>query len=61
MSLEPAASLRDCRSNSSDLMHPDIEVLGWLRTACYRQDNKRVRKQLWACVKAERLLFEHVL
>jgi len=25
------------------------EFLGWLRTTCYRQGNKRVPKRLWAC------------
>jgi len=39
--------------------HPNSKFLGWLWTACYWHSNKRVGKQLWACVKAERLLFGH--
>jgi len=34
---------------------------GRLRTTYYRQGNKRVAKQLWACVRAEREHSKHVL
>jgi len=36
-------------SNSSDLTHLKSEFLGWLRTACYRQGNKRVGKRVGLC------------
>ena len=48
-------------NNSSDLTHLNSEFLGWLRTTYYRQVNKRVAKRSWACVKAERLHFRHLL
>jgi len=41
--LEPAAWFQD---NSRDLTHPNSEFLGPLRTAYYRQGNKRVEKRL---------------
>jgi len=44
-----------------DLTHPKSEFLGWLQTTYYRQGNKRAAKRLWACIKAGRLHFEHLL
>jgi len=43
------------------MTHPNSEFLGWLRTTYHRQGNKRVAKQLWACVKAERLHWKLLL
>jgi len=57
--LKPAVRFHNNSSDLSHLTHPNGRILDWLRTSC-QQGNKWVAKRSWACVKAQRLQFEHL-